>query len=209
MTTERITVEAQSPMLGVNIPKMARPAPSAGRATGGAQTSTLARRPANGVNHGSADARRSCAVRNRTIVGLHPRGTGVPLDLARASRSGQRPGVAGLPQPWQGSPMRSDQNRYGAFDPLDPPSAAIRQAADLLVRELLFRGVKPEVHNQPANRAYLAVVPGRYRKLVVEIRGSFYSWEDARAEFGGRSHALWGDHANAARRVIAAARNFR
>ena len=110
----------------------------------------------------------------------------------------------------QGSIMRPDQNPHGmAFDPLDPLPAVIRQAADLLARELFFRGVRPEVHNQPANRAYLVIVPGRYRRLVVEVRGSFYSWEDAHSEYGGFSHALWGNAAETADRVLAAVRDLR
>lgn len=92
------------------------------------------------------------------------------------------------------------------FDPFNPPPAAVKAAAELLARELMWRGVKPTVHNQPANHAYLVVVPCGYSELMVEVRECFYTWDDPAAEGGRRSHALWGNHANAADRILATAR---
>lgn len=92
------------------------------------------------------------------------------------------------------------------FDPFNPPPAAIKIAAELLARELMYRGVKPSVHKQPEHHAYVVVIPGGYSELMVDVRASFYTWPDAAAEYGGLSHALWGNHADAAERILATAR---
>lgn len=97
------------------------------------------------------------------------------------------------------------------FDPFDPPPEVIKTAAELLARELADRGVEPSVYDrpgQPGRRAYVVVVPGGYTELVVEVAGCFYSWDDPAAERGGRSHAVWGDHADAATRILATVRGM-
>ena len=119
---------------------------------------------------------------------------------------GQGGAAAGYPRTPKGSSMQPAQPPHGVpYDPFNPPPAAIKQAAELLARELMYRGVKPEVHNQPEHRAYLVVVPSRHGTLMVEVREGFYTWDDSAAHHGARSHALWGDHTDAAVRVIATA----
>lgn len=88
------------------------------------------------------------------------------------------------------------------FDPFNPPPAAIKTAAELLALELMYRAVKPSVHNQPAHHAYVVVVPGGYTELMVDVRASFYTWPDPAAAYGGLSHALWGNHVDAANRIL-------
>lgn len=95
------------------------------------------------------------------------------------------------------------------FDPFNPPLAAVKAAAGLLAQELMYRGAKPSVHNQPAHHAYVVVVPGGYTELMVDVRASFYTWPDPAATYGGLSHALWGDHVDAANRILIAAKGPR
>lgn len=99
-------------------------------------------------------------------------------------------------------PVESDR----PFDPFHPPREMVKAAAELLARELMFRGVKPTVVSQPANHAYLVIVPRGSSELMVDVRASFYTWNDPAADHGGRSHAQWGNHANAADRILATAR---
>lgn len=95
------------------------------------------------------------------------------------------------------------------FDPFNPPLAAAKAAAGLLAQELMYRSVKPSVHKQSEHHAYVVVVPGGYAELMVDVRASFYTWRDPAAAYGGLSHALWGNHVDAANRILITAKGPR
>lgn len=95
------------------------------------------------------------------------------------------------------------------FDPFNPPLAAVKAAAGLLAQELMYWGVKPSVHKQSEHHAYVVVVPGGYTELMIDVRASFYTWPDPTAAYGGLSHALWGNHADAAKRILITAKGLR
>lgn len=92
------------------------------------------------------------------------------------------------------------------FDPFNPPQAVIKSAAERLAQELMYRGVNPSVHNQPVRHAYVVAVPGGHTELMVDVRACFYTWRDPASEYFGLSHAVWGDHADAADRILATVR---
>lgn len=87
------------------------------------------------------------------------------------------------------------------YDPLTPPPEAIRRAARLLVAELGRRGARITTAQAPDGTVFVTVTGSRCR-VVIEVRGWFYTWDDPHAAYGNTSHALWDNPLKAATRAI-------